>query len=210
MIKFKNINQEDPYLLFKDKYDIALKSGQKNIEAITISSYDTIMNEVDSRYVNLKYIKNDEFIFFSNYSSPKANAFISHNQIAALIYWPNINIQIRIKAKINKTSNEFNQEYFYKRSKEKNALAISSYQSKPIDSYREVCEKYNEALNMFLKHLDKQKCKVKTLEFIGDSYYMLDNLQGALDNWNKANQIGKQNKLLERKINERKFIPIVP
>ena len=63
---------------------------------------------------------------------------------------------------------------------------------------------------MFLKHLDKQKCKVKTLEFIGDSYYMLDNLQGALDNWNKANQIGKQNKLLERKINERKFIPIVP
>ncbi|MAO32624.1 MAG: hypothetical protein CL824_03875 [Crocinitomicaceae bacterium] len=71
-------------------------------------------------------------------------------------------------------------------------------------------KKYNEALNMFLKHLDKQKCKVKTLEFIGDSYYMLDNIQGALDNWNKANQIGKQNKLLERKINERKFIPIVP
>ena len=61
-------------------------------------------NEVDSRYVNLKFITNDEFIFFSNYDSPKASAFNSHNQIAALLYWSSINVQIRMKAKIKKTS----------------------------------------------------------------------------------------------------------
>jgi pyridoxine/pyridoxamine 5'-phosphate oxidase len=31
-------------------------------------------------------------------------AFNSHNQIAALVYWPSINVQIRMKAKIKKTS----------------------------------------------------------------------------------------------------------
>jgi pyridoxamine 5'-phosphate oxidase len=154
MIKFDNLNQEIPYLLFKEKYDEALNSGQKNIEAISISSFNNEMSEVDSRYVNLKFISNDEFIFFSNYNSPKASSFNSHNQIAALVYWPSINVQIRMKAHIKKTSKEFNQKYFFDRSEEKNALAISSNQSKPIDSYDQVKENYNKSL----KNDDLKKC----------------------------------------------------
>ena len=119
MIQFISINQELPYLYFMKKYDEAIKAGQKSIEAISISSFNTKINEVDSRFVNLKFIKNDEFIFFSNYDSSKASSFNSHNQIAALLYWPCINIQIRMKAQIKKTSNEFNQKYFSERSKEK-------------------------------------------------------------------------------------------
>jgi pyridoxine/pyridoxamine 5'-phosphate oxidase len=146
MIKFNNLYQEMPYLLFKEKYDEALSAGQKFIEAISISSYNIEGNEVDSRYVNLKFITYDEFIFFSNYKSPKAVSFKSHNQIAALVYWPSINVQIRMKANIKKTSKEFNQKYFFNRSEEKNALAISSNQSKPIDSYNQVKENYNKSL----------------------------------------------------------------
>ena len=146
MIQFKNLNSETPYLLFKTKYVEALNAGQKVIEAISISTYKSKTNEVDSRYVNLKFITNDQFIFFSNYDSPKASSFISHNQIAALVYWPSINVQIRMKAEIKKTSNEFNQKYFFDRSEKKNALAISSYQSKPIGSYSQVKENYNKSL----------------------------------------------------------------
>ena len=40
MIKFIDINQEKPYLNFKNKYELALKKGQKNIEALSISSYN--------------------------------------------------------------------------------------------------------------------------------------------------------------------------
>jgi pyridoxine/pyridoxamine 5'-phosphate oxidase len=92
--------------------------------------------------------------FFSNYDSPKAFSFNSHNQIAALVYWPSINVQIRMKAKIKKTSNEYNQKYFFDRSEEKNALAISSNQSKLIDSYSQVKENYNKSL----KNDDLKKC----------------------------------------------------
>ncbi len=154
MIKFNKLNQEIPYLLFKEKYDEALNAGQKCIEAISISSYNNEIGEVDSRYVNLKFINKDEFIFFSNYDSPKASAFNSHNQIAVLFYWPSINVQIRMKAKIKKTSDEFNQKYFCDRSEEKNALAISSNQSKPIDSYSQVKENYNKSL----KNDDLKEC----------------------------------------------------
>lgn len=146
MIEFSNLNQEVPYLLFKEKYDEAFNAGQKAIEAISISSYNKELNEVDSRYVNLKFISDYEFIFFSNYESPKAVSFISHNQIAALVYWSSINVQIRMRGKIKKTSNKYNQKYFFNRSEKKNALAISSNQSKPIDSYCQVKENYNKSL----------------------------------------------------------------
>ena len=100
MIKFKNLKNELPYILLKNKYDQAKKFGQKSIEAISISSYNIDKKEVNSRYVNIKYIINDEFIFFSNYNSPKAQSFKTHDQIAALFYWSKINLQIRIKANI--------------------------------------------------------------------------------------------------------------
>jgi len=146
MIQFNDINQETPFLLFKAKYDEALNLGQKNIEAISISSFNTKIREVQSRYVNLKFVLNDEFIFFSNYNSLKANSFNTYNQIAVLVFWNSINTQIRIKAKIKKTSYEYNQKYFFNRSEEKNALAISSNQSKQIDSYSQVKENYNKSL----------------------------------------------------------------
>jgi len=154
MIEFNNINQETPYQLLKEKYDEAVDAGQKGIEAISISSYNKEISEVDSRYVNLKFISNDEFIFFSNYDSPKASSFSSHDQIAALVYWPSINLQIRMRAKIKRTTDEYNQNYFFDRSEEKNALAISSNQSKPIDSYNQVKENYNKSL----KNDDLKKC----------------------------------------------------
>jgi pyridoxamine 5'-phosphate oxidase len=154
MIKFINLTSEEPYLIFKSKYDLALTKCQKNIEALSISTYNKVNEEVDSRYVNLKYIDDKKFIFFSNYQSPKAKAFTHHDQIAALFYWPSINTQIRIKAKITKTSMSYNQAYFEKRSLDKNALAISSMQSMPIESFDKIIENYQ----MVMKDSDLTKC----------------------------------------------------
>ena len=154
MIKFVTPIKTKPYILFKKKYDQAMDAEQKSIQAISISSYNINKHEVDARHVNLKFILNEEFIFFSNYNSPKAHSFDLHKQITALIYWPNVNVQIRMKANIKKTSNAFNQKYFAQRSKEKNALAISSNQSKPIKSYSEVKKRFNKSL----KNDDLDKC----------------------------------------------------
>ncbi len=146
MIKFINPSQETPYKIFKNKYDEALNSNQSIIQAACISSYSSINNEVNARFVNLKFVKEKEFIFFSNYESPKAKDFLSHDQISAVIYWNTTNVQIRMKAIISKTSREYNLKYFSERDEKKNALAISSNQSKHISSYDEVCEDYDKSL----------------------------------------------------------------
>ena len=146
MIKFLNLNPEKPYIFFQSLYQQAIENGQKGIEAISVSSYNQLLKEVEARYVNLKYINNNEWIFFSNYLSPKANQFESHNQVSVLIYWPSINTQIRMKAKIFKASSEFSDEHFQSRTKEKNALAISSNQSQAIESFDAVAKNFYETL----------------------------------------------------------------
>ena len=148
MINFLNLSSEKPYILFRSLYQKAIESGQKGVEAISVSSYNQLLKEVEARYVNLKYIDNNEWIFFSNYRSPKANQFESHNQVSVLIYWASINTQIRIKAKIFKASSEFSDQHFQGRTKEKNALAISSNQSEVIDSYDEVTKNFHETLEI--------------------------------------------------------------
>ena len=154
MIKFTNLNQETPYLNFKKKYDDALNANQKNIEAISISSYSKKLKEVNARFVNLKFITDKNFIFFSNYNSPKSQDFREHNQITALVYWNSTNTQIRMKATIERSPKEFNESYFSNRSEQKNALSISSNQSEYIESYESVKNKYLKSL----EHDDLKKC----------------------------------------------------
>ena len=142
MIDLTNITSDLPHNKFLDLYQKALKENQRGIEAIAISSYDKSSNEVESRFVNLKYITGNEWIFFSNYRSPKAMQFESHDQISALFHWGAINSQIRLKANIKKTSIKFSDDHFQGRTKEKNALAISSNQSQSIDSFDSVKENF--------------------------------------------------------------------
>ena len=146
MIQFKNLSEETPYLIFKDKYDDSRKANQPQIEAICIASYSLKEKEVNARFVNLKFVNDKEFIFFSNYKSLKSQDFNSHSQITAVIYWNSINLQIRIKAKIKPTTREYNLAYFAQRDKKKNALAISSDQSSQIASYDDVYKNYDKSL----------------------------------------------------------------
>ena len=147
MVEFINISEEKPYQKFKDLYKEAYDKKQAAIEAVVISSFNSNSNEVESRFVNLKYIVNDEWIFFSNYDSAKSKSFKSHPQISAVFYWKKTNTQIRMKAKIYKTSEEFSNKHFASRSTEKNALAISSKQSQPIQSFDDIKAKYLATLD---------------------------------------------------------------
>ena len=159
MIQFENLSQEAPYLIFKDKYNDSIKANQSHIEAVCIASFSSKEKEVNARFVNLKFVNNKEFIFFSNYKSQKSQDFNSHSQITALIYWNSINLQIRIKAKIKPTSREYNLAYFAQRDKKKNALAISSDQSSEIASYDDVKKNYNKSI--------KKDCLTECPEYWG-------------------------------------------
>ena len=84
MIKIESLNNDEPYLKYQELYDLALSKNQNQIERILIASFNTDLKEVNARYVNLKYVIKDEWIFFSNYESVKAKDFLTHNQITAV------------------------------------------------------------------------------------------------------------------------------
>ena len=147
MIDVSKVSNETPYNKFIEEYKKALALDQPNIEAICISSYDKNKNEPDSRYVNLKYIIDDEWIFFSNYKSPKAIQFDSVDKISASFFWHKTNCQIRIKGIIKKTNVKFSDDYFRPRDKSKNLLAIASEQSNFIESYEDFLLKYKKLEN---------------------------------------------------------------
>tara|TARA_B100000575_G_C23143738_1_gene666797 strand:- start:489 stop:1088 length:600 start_codon:yes stop_codon:yes gene_type:complete len=147
MIDIQNMNSKDPYLEFKKRYENALDCSQENIQSAVISSWNNNLNEVNSRIVNIKYIIDDEWVFFSNYNSPKSDEFTTHNQIAINFFWDRTNTQIRLKAYIKKTSEDLSDTHFLSRSKEKNALAISSNQSKAISSYDAIKDNYHKELS---------------------------------------------------------------
>jgi pyridoxamine 5'-phosphate oxidase len=167
MINFININIDEPYLKLKKFYDQALVAKQQNIDAISVSSYSKELKEVSSRFVNLKLVDNNKFIFFSNYNSPKSKDFLEHKQVSILIFWANINLQIRLKAVIEKTSQNFNADYFRNRPIEKNALAISSDQSTIIESFDVVKNNYNNCL----ENEDLKRCPVHWGGFSFTPYY---------------------------------------
>lgn len=129
-------------MMFKDYFDSSLLMNQDSIDAISVASYCYDTKQVDSRFVNLKFVIKDKFIFFSNYKSPKGKQFAKHPNVAINIFWNKSNVQIRMNGNIKKTSCKFSDEYFYKRSTLKNALSISSKQSHKIESYNQVIRDY--------------------------------------------------------------------
>jgi pyridoxamine 5'-phosphate oxidase len=145
MIKL-DIIKDIPYKKFYYLYESALSMHQENIEACLISSYDKKLHEVNARVVNIKFINQDEWIFFSNYNSPKSLEFNTHNQISATFFWNKISSQVRLKAYIKKTAIEISDDHFSSRSLKKNALAISSKQSERISSYEDVISNYEKEI----------------------------------------------------------------
>tara|TARA_Y100001980_G_C14483344_1_gene261473 strand:+ start:313 stop:954 length:642 start_codon:yes stop_codon:yes gene_type:complete len=154
LIKFINIDKKEPFSLLHEYYLEAVRLKQKSPEIFIVSSYDEAIKEVDSRCVNLKIVDENKFIFFSNYLSPKSKQFKNHPTVSTIIFWDALNLQIRMKGTIERTSDSFNQDYFAERSKAKNALAISSNQSSKIESYQDVVNKYQDTL----KNKDLLKC----------------------------------------------------
>ncbi len=146
MIDFVDLNDSEPYKKYVEYYLYAKENDQNNIEAASIASFNSNKKEVNSRFVNIKYILEDEWIFFSNYNSAKSDDFKSHSQISILHYWNNVNLQIRLKAKIFKTSVDISDRHFKNRAIDKNILSSISNQSKKIDSYKAFTGKYEKAL----------------------------------------------------------------
>ena len=148
MIEFDNLSTSTPYKKFKKFYKKAEEYNQKNIEAACLSTI-ALDSKPRSRFINIKYIIDNKFIFFSNFKSNKAKEIKKNNQISLNFFWSSINSQVRIEGKISKISDNFANEHWKQRATKKNALAISSRQSQKIKSYDQILINYNHVLKNY-------------------------------------------------------------
>jgi len=98
----------------------------------TASVTDSAQARVTSRIVLLKYINGDSFVFFTNYSSGKANQLELNSSAALNFHWGICDQQVRIEGVVSKTDRKISDEYFHARPETSQLGAIVSPQSKVI------------------------------------------------------------------------------
>jgi pyridoxamine 5'-phosphate oxidase len=99
------------------------------------------------RTVLLKGLRENGFIFFTNYESRKGKEIEENPFVALLFFWKELERQVRIEGRIQKVSVEESDEYFSERPRESQVGAWSSPQSTVIDSrefLQEKIQKYQE------------------------------------------------------------------
>jgi pyridoxamine 5'-phosphate oxidase len=129
----------DPIKQFAKWFQQALKSGIEEPNAMTLAT-STTDGKPSARIVLLKGIKDNGFVFFTNYESKKGKQ-IHDNPFACLVFfWKELERQITIQGEIKKVSEQESDEYFASRPPESRIGAWSSPQSRLIES-REVLEK---------------------------------------------------------------------
>jgi pyridoxamine 5'-phosphate oxidase len=135
----KSTVDRNPFKQFKAWYGEVLNSDIKEPTAVTLvtSSKDGIPS---ARTVLLKGFDENSFFFFTNYKSRKGENLIENPVGELLFYWMDLQRQVRISGRVEKTSREESEEYFKTRPIKSRIGAWASKQSNVIPD-REHLEK---------------------------------------------------------------------
>ncbi|MEO8412053.1 MAG: pyridoxamine 5'-phosphate oxidase [Ginsengibacter sp.] len=134
----KNVDT-DPLKQFEIWWQQAIESKIDEPNAMTLATC-AHSGKPSARIVLLKGIKEDGFVFFTNYNSSKGKQVEENPFVSLVFFWKELERQIRIEGQIKKISALESDEYFSTRPLESRIGAWSSPQSEVIES-REVLEK---------------------------------------------------------------------
>jgi pyridoxamine 5'-phosphate oxidase len=112
-------------------------------EAMTLATVDAECSP-DARMVLLKGFGPDGFRFFTNYESAKGNQLAANARAAVVLYWRELDRQVRIRGSVERLSPEESDTYFASRPRDSQIAAAISPQSRPIE--REELERRYEEL----------------------------------------------------------------
>jgi pyridoxamine 5'-phosphate oxidase len=129
---------KDPFRTFADWFQDA--ENDTAVEETNAMSISTLGADgfPKTRIVLLKEIVENSFVFYSNYSSDKAEAMEQHPQICIHFFWPSLERQVIIKATVAKVSAEKSADYFHSRPRGSQLGAWASHQSDSISSREEL------------------------------------------------------------------------
>jgi len=137
----------DPIAQFGNWFSAAIKSGIHDANAMTLAT--CVGDKPFARIVLLKHFDEGGFVFFTNYASEKGRHLEKNPNAALVVYWMEVERQIRIEGKVEKTSREESEEYFHSRPIGAQLGAWASHQSAVIDARRVLHARLEEMKQRF-------------------------------------------------------------
>ncbi|MCA7914805.1 pyridoxamine 5'-phosphate oxidase [Burkholderia contaminans] len=123
----------DPFAQFDRWFKEALAAKLPEPNTMTLATVGAD-GRPSARIVLIKGVDERGFVFFTNYESRKGRDLAAHPQAALLFYWIELERQVRIEGRIEKTSAEESDRYFASRPLGSRIGAWASEQSTVIDS----------------------------------------------------------------------------
>jgi len=144
-------NPNDQFQIWLDQAVQAPEIYEANAMVVATASKEAIPS---TRIVLLKAFDEVGFVFYTNYNSKKGHELIQNPKLALLFYWGALHRQIRIEGVCEKISPEQSTKYFHSRPKGSQIGALTSEQSKEIES-RSILEDKKLELEQLYENVDK-------------------------------------------------------
>ena len=125
----------DPIEQFATWFSTAVNSALPDANAMTLATA-TPDGKPSARVVLLKAFDQRGFVFFTNYQSYKGRELEANPQAALAIYWVELERQVRVAGRVEKTSRAESEAYFHSRPRGSQLGAWVSHQSEVIDARR--------------------------------------------------------------------------
>lgn len=161
----------NPIALFKRWFDAAIASGSRLPDAMTLATASKD-GRPSARMVLLKQVDDDGFVFYTNYNSQKARELDENPRAALVLYWVQLDRQIRVDGKVERVTDAESDEYFRTRPRESQIGALASPQSEVVESrevlerrFRELEEVYRESEVNRPAHWGGYRLKPERIEF---------------------------------------------
>ncbi len=138
----------DPVNQFATWFDQARKTTIADPTAMVLATVDKD-SRPSQRTVLLKYFDEDGFVFFTNYSSRKADEIASNDRVSLLFVWLELDRQVMINGYAEKISAKDSARYFISRPRDSQVAAWVSSQSHGLSSRQALMQKFAEMKKKF-------------------------------------------------------------
>jgi pyridoxamine 5'-phosphate oxidase len=142
----------NPFDGFSLWFDEAIANNEIEANACVLSTVDNSNLQPTSRIVYLKELKNNQFVFYTNYKSQKGKELSDNPKASLLFFWPGLQRQVRIEGIVNKVSPEESDVYFASRPRESQLGAWASHQSEILNDRNDLITRLEE---LDLKYPDR-------------------------------------------------------
>jgi pyridoxamine 5'-phosphate oxidase len=140
--------EKNPFDQFEKWWQQAINSQIDEVNAMTLATVNK-SGKPSARIVLLKGFDKNGFVFFTNYLSQKAIEISENQEVCLVLFWKELERQIRIEGIATKISEIQSDAYFDSRPLESQIGAWASPQSQPITSRIELEEKVASIKNKF-------------------------------------------------------------